>query len=459
MSTTDPDLLVVGGGPGGMQAALEAARAGASVTSVDGSPQLGGQYLRRPAAALQATRPGALHHGWAAAERRYEQLHALDNVRLVTGTRVWSAQRHAGGVRLHVMGGVDGVLDAPALVLATGATERVVPFPGWDLPGVLTVGGTQALLKWQGVRPGHRVVVAGAGPLLLPVASALVRTGTNLIEVCDATHPRRWLAAGLRLASPGKAAEAVEYLRHLAVARVPLRTRTAAIRADGDGRVEQVTLAHLDEDWRVVPGTLRTIDADALCTSHGFVPAVELAATLGCEVGGGPPPVAVVDVQQRTNVDGVFSVGELTGVAGAEAATAEGGVAGLVAARTLGYAIDRDRLLALGRRRAREHRFAAGLRRLTKVPGGWVSWLEDDTIVCRCEDVPYARVRDAIRELGAHDLRSVKMTTRCGMGLCQARVCGATITDLVALETGAPPPDPTALSTRPIATPVRLGTL
>lgn len=453
------DLLVIGGGPGGMQAALEAGLAGARVAMVDAAPQLGGQYLRRPPTAFRARHPGALHHGWRDAEDRFERLNALPNVTLVAGSEVWGAERADGCVRVHLTGGHDGAVEAALAILATGASERVVPFPGWDLPGVLTVGAAQALLKWQGVRPGHRVVIAGAGPLLLPVASALVRSATRVIEVADATHPSAWTGAGTRLLAPAKIAEAAGYLRHLAAARVPYRPRTAAIRAEGESRVEQVTLARLDAGWRVVPGTERTVDADALCSSHGFVPSVELPAQLGCGLGGGPTPTVLVDAQQRTDVNGVFAVGELTGVAGAAAATAEGGIAGSVAARQLGFPIDRTRLRAHGRRRAREQRFAAALALATAIPDGWIGWLDDDTLVCRCEEVPFGHVRHAIEQRGARDLRSVKLTTRCGMGYCQGRMCGATVRDLVHYATGAPAPDPTALSTRPIVTPVPLGRL
>jgi D-hydroxyproline dehydrogenase subunit alpha len=460
VSTREFELLVVGAGPGGMQAALEAGRAGLRVGLVDAAPRPGGQYHRQPPISLGARRPGALHHGFAAAAATMDELDRLEQVELLAATHVWAADRVAEVNRLHVAGAHDGTLEAPLVVLATGATERVIPFPGWDLPGVMTLGAAQALLKWQGIRPGHRVVVAGAGPLILPVASAPARTATPLVAVCDASHPTAWLATAPRLAgAAGKFVEASGYLRPLAARRIPYRPRTAAIRAVGEGRVEEVTLARLDRDWRIVPGSSWTVAADALCTSHGFVPAVELADALGCDLADGPPPIVAVDARQRTSSPGVFAVGESTGVAGAAAATAEGGIAGLVAASDLRRPVARERLRAYGRRRAREHRFAAALRQATEVPDGWTSWLEDDTVICRCEDVAYAQVRRAIDDLGARDLRSVKLTTRCGMGYCQGRICGSTVAGLVQAATGSAPPDATALSTRPITTPVPLGRL
>lgn len=471
------DVAVVGAGPAGLQAAIEAGAAGASVVVVDGNEAPGGQYHRPTAAGLDARRPGALHHGWRGATARVTRLRELTDAEVVTRRQVWGVSADAHAVTLHTTvagaagsptagshvpasaGGDGATIAARALILATGAVERVLPFPGWDLPGVLTAGGAQALLKGQAIRPGRQVVVAGAGPLLLPVASALVRVGTEVVAVCDAGSPRTWLRGGAALASPRKAAEAAGYLRVLAAARVPYRARTAVVRADGDGRVETATLARLDADWRVRPGSEEVVAADAVCVSVGFAPAVELAAALGCELTRSTTPAVVVDPLQRSTVVRVYVAGEATGIAGAAASVAEGGVAGLTATRDLGLSVDRRRLRRLLRRRAAEHRFAAALERATPVGDGWAEWLEGDTLVCRCEEAPYQLVRDAIDRDGAHDPRSVKMTTRCGMGYCQGRICSPIVAELLRLRTGAAPADAASLVGRPIATPVRLGDL
>lgn len=474
------DVAVVGAGPAGQQAALEVAEAGGTVAVVDANERPGGQYHRQPSTRLGAATPGSLHHGWGAAEDRQSRLEALASARLLTECRVWALERGDAGFRVHTASvhdapragrtggeraewgahGHEGVIEATQLVLATGATERVLPFPGWDLPGVLTAGGAQALLKSQGIRPGHRVVVAGAGPLLLPVASALAQAGTGVVEVCDAAERRAWLRAGKAgLHTPRKPFEALGSLRRLAAARIPYRPGTAVLRADGDGRVEQVTIARVDASWRAVPGTQRTVDVDALCVSHGFVPSVEAAAALGCALTATTPPSVRVDRLQRTSVPGVLAAGEVTGVSGAEAAVAEGGVAGMAAAKSLGLPLDPRRRRRHTVAREREHRAAASLGPLFRLPEGWRDWLEDDTVICRCEDVPYGDVRHAIVELGAGDLRSVKMTTRCGMGYCQARTCGPVVSELVRQLGDGPPADPAGLSSRAIITPVPLGRL
>jgi D-hydroxyproline dehydrogenase subunit alpha len=460
------DLAVVGAGPGGLEAARVAARHGTEVVLIDAAPQVGGQYHRQTAPALDPVDPGALHHGWSAATARMAEVAASPRVRHLGETQVWAAgvadidaTGSAGGaVVLETVGGHRGQVRARAVVLATGAVERTLPFPGWTLPGVLTVGAAQALLKAQGIRAGERVVVAGAGPLLLPVAAALVRTGSEVLEVVDAGGPGTWVAGGRALVAPEKAREAAGYLGVLAGARVPYRTSTAVLGADGDGRVERVTVGRVDRGGHLLPGTRRELEADALCVSHGFAPATELAVALDCQLTYDVLPAVVVDRLQTTTRSCVLAVGELTGIAGADAAVAEGRVAALAAARRLGATIDVAELRRAVRRREQAWAFGDALRRATEVPDGWIGRLEDDTVVCRCEEVPYARVRDVI-DAGVGDPRSVKLTTRCGMGYCQGRLCAPIVGALLHHATGRVPPEPGALAQRPIATPVELGSL
>ena len=453
------DVLVLGAGPAGVPAALAAARAGATVTVVDAAERPGGQYHRQLPAAFDAADPGALHHGWRAAADGFAAVTDDDRIRHLAGTRAWLIERRDDHFAVHTTGTHRGTVTARSLVLATGAAERVLPFPGWDLPGVLTVGAAQALIKGQGVRPGHRVVLAGTGALLLASASTLLRAGTNVLEVLDANGPGTWRSGGVRLLAPGKAAEAAGYLGDLARTRTPYRPGRAVIAAEGDGRVEQVVVAEVDRDWHVVEGTRRTVDADALCVSYGFSPNVGIAASLGCELTGGATPAVVVDPLQRTSLPGLLAAGEVTGVAGSTTAAREGSIAGAAAAHACGFEVDRRAVAREVFRRDREQRFAQALARATPVRDGWISWLEDPTIVCRCEEVPYAHVRDAIDDSGARDVRSVKMTTRCGMGWCQASICGPNVVDLVRVATGQAPADAAGLSLRSIAEPVALGEL
>lgn len=452
------DVVVLGAGPAGVPAAIEAADAGAQVALLDANPRLGGQYHRQPAPDIDVARPQALHHGWRAAAAGFAAVTSHPRITHVPNVRAWLIDADDTGVTVDVTGAQRGTVHGQTLVLATGATERVLPFPGWDLPGVLTVGAAQALIKGHGVRPGHRVLLTGTGPLLLAAASTLLAVDTGLVAVLDANGPVAWPAALQAAAlTPSKPMEAVGYLADLARARVPYRAGHAVVRVEGDGQVERAIVAQVDAGWRVVPGTEETLEVDAVCVGYGFTPNAGLAAALGCELTD--EGATAVDVGQRTSVDRVLAAGEVTGVAGASVAAVEGEIAGAVAADRAGFPADRSRVRRQVRRRDRERRAAQAVLSASPIREGWTSWLDDDTVVCRCEEVPYATVRRAVTDLGARDVRSVKMTTRCGMGLCQAAMCGANVVDLVQQATGRRPDDALGLVHRSIAEPVPLGEL
>ncbi|MFC4590088.1 FAD/NAD(P)-dependent oxidoreductase [Sphaerisporangium corydalis] len=447
------DLAVVGAGPAGMAAAVEAARAGLAVVLVDSGARLGGQYYRHAPEGFHARRPGALHHGFRRFTRMAAALDASGaEVRL--GRRVWAVEKVTGPgeddlVAVHCLAGErderrETVL-ARRLLIATGAHDRPLPFPGWDLPGVFTAGGAQALLKGDLVVAGRTVVVAGTGPFLLPVAAGLAAAGARVAGVFEANG--RFGLAPAVLAHPGKLVEAAGYARRLAAHRVPYLGRHAVVAAHGGDELTHVTVARLGRDW--TPGARRTIECDALAVGYGFVPQIELATQLGCATrGGGDGPAVVVDEGMRTSVPGVYAAGEPTGVGGAELAEVEGGIAGRALAADLGR--DAGRAPGSARRRAALTAFAAAMTRAYPVRDGWQGWLLDDTLICRCEEVPYARIKEA-RALGATDARSLKLLARPGMGWCQGRMCGYAVARLAG-EDPAPP-------RRPIAQPVRLGDL
>lgn len=480
----DCDIAVIGAGPAGLAAAVAAAAAGARVALVDAGDRPGGQYYRHPHEPAETVRPLRLHHGW---DRFVRLREALDEhiragrVGYVPGHSVWYVEPMAeaageSGVRftLHLdrPGGSRSAgpqagaetqvrrVRARALVIAAGAHDRPLPFPGWDLPGVFTAGGTQALLKGDLVLAGDRAVVAGSGPFLLPVAAGLAAAGTVVAGVFEAGRPGRLARHAPAVArNAGKLAEGAGYAAALLRHRVPYRVGHAVIAAHGRDAVEAVTVARLDRDWTPVPGTERVVPCDTLAVGYGFTPQLEIPVELGCatRTDADGSLVVSVDAAQRTSLPWVYAAGETTGVGGAELALAEGELAGIAAAGALGaaQATAPRRLTA---RRARLRSFATALLDAYAVRPGWMGWVREDTPVCRCEEVPYGRLAQAVGDLGATDARAVKLMSRAGMGWCQGRICGYPTACLTGRLLGSAP-DLTGLARRPLARPVRLGDL
>jgi NADPH-dependent 2,4-dienoyl-CoA reductase/sulfur reductase-like enzyme len=362
------DLLVVGGGPAGLAAAVDAAAAGLAVGLVDERVTLGGQIFKQ----LGPGFTGVLDARGRALIDAVER----SSARVMCSTAVLAIE--GSSVLLVKEGEPAREVTARRLLLATGAYDRPVAFPGWTLPGVLTAGGAQTMVKTQRVIPGEHVLFAGSGPLALVFPAQLRSYGIGVELVLEAGPPPGPGDVGrmLRAARGNRELlrDALAYRAALLRARVPLRYRRIVVRAEGDGRVELVTHARVDAAWRVVAGTEETVAADTLCLGYGFTPSVELARLAGCafdydEDRGGP--VVVVDDWMRTSVEGVLAAGDGTGVDGSYVAVDEGRLAALGVIRDLGVAGAGD-AAPIRARIATKRRFARALRRMHRVgPGGY----------------------------------------------------------------------------------------
>lgn len=391
------DIAIIGAGPAGIAAAVHAAGAGRSVVVLDAGPRPGGQIWRHR---LREQLPRAAQRWLERFDRSGAVLLPEASVVDAGAGTLLGAERHGRAIRVH----------AEAVVLATGAQELFLPFPGWTLPNVLGVGGAQALLKAGMDVRGKRIAVVGTGPLLLPVAAALSRAGANLRLVAEQAPAGRVLEFATSLwRTPGRMAQATAYRAAFAGTRYRWGTWVTHV-AQADGELHA---AYTD-------GRSRWAEpVDLLCTASGLIPATELARHIGCAVEGGR---VVVDDAQRTSVPNVYAAGEPTGNAGVDAALVEGAMAGLAAA---GRESEARRFLA---ERDRHRRFADRAARAFRLREELRDRARPDTVVCRCEDVPLSALHP---EWSA---RQAKLATRAGMGSCQGRVCGAALQHLFGMS-------------------------
>jgi NADPH-dependent 2,4-dienoyl-CoA reductase/sulfur reductase-like enzyme len=400
----DFEVVVVGAGPAGLAAARRAAEAGVSVAMIDDNPNPGGQIWR------------AGIHGIAPETARW----LTHTVTRLNGARVVAAPE-PGRLTLE-----ESDLIYRRLILATGARERFLPFPGWTLPNVMGAGGLQALAKSGLPIAGKRIVIAGSGPLLLAVAKYMRDHGAKVKLIAEqASHPSV-IGFGLQLARhPSKLAQALALKASLAGLRY--LTSCWPVAAHGGEKLEAVTLRRRDRQWDE--------PCDYLACGFGLIPNLELPAMLGCRLRHSG---VAVNEHQATSVENVYAAGEVTGIGGLDLALVEGEIAGLAASGRP----DAARALFPSRNSQRE--FAVALERAFALRPELRQLPAPNTLVCRCEDVTFGRVRDCA------NWREAKLHTRCGMGPCQGRVCGGAVEFLLGWKSE---------SVRPPLFPARIGSL
>jgi NADPH-dependent 2,4-dienoyl-CoA reductase/sulfur reductase-like enzyme/bacterioferritin-associated ferredoxin len=429
------DVIIVGSGVAGLAAAEILSRHNRSILVVDENFHTGGQLLRQPPSSSQEGR-GLVLDGIKRWGHRFLKRLPDGNVRVLNGAQALGI--FPGFVLLAQ--DADGQVveyQANTLILATGTRERFLPFAGWTLPGVMSTGAAQILMKSHRVLPGSNIVIGGCTPLMLVLAADILANQGKVRAVLDQSRPfqKAKLLGAASILWP-KLIEGVACLIPLIKARTMLRQGMRIVEAHGSNALETVVAAEVDANGRIIQGTERSYAADTLAVGHGFAPNIELPQQAGCDIGfdiGKGGWYAKVDQYMATTTQGIYAAGETTGVAGSGKAFIEGRIA---AWSILGNLEDMSRktftknVQPLIRLRERHVHYGRLLNHLCHPPPGAFEDIPEETIVCRCEDITIGDIKRNVAK-GLTTVKGIKKATRCGMGNCQGRICGPILFDFL----------------------------
>lgn len=445
------DVVIVGAGPAGLAAASVTARAGLATLLVDENASLGGQIYR-----AITTTPVAKRHILGS-----EYWHGLSLVaearasgaEIIQSATVWSIDRDRQVGISHE--GRSRFVSARRVVIATGAMERPFPIPGWTLPGVMTAGAAQTLLKSSGLVPSGRVVLAGTGPLLWLLAAQLLRAGGSIDPILDTTaadSSRRALPHAIGFLLSPLVAKGLALKREVS-RQVRVIKHVTTLAAEGSARVERIAFA-------TKGGQMQQLPVDQLLLHQGIVPNTNLAMSAGVTHRWSSRQLCWVpqlDAHGRSSIPGLFLAGDGAGIAGGLAAEARGRICGLAVASDLAPHRPVDNAQPIEQQLAREER-ARPFLDIMFTPPPQFRIPDGNTIVCRCEEVTSGQVSEAVR-LGCTGPNQLKAFLRCGMGPCQGRLCGLTVSELIARDRATTPADVGHLRLRPPIKPITLGEL
>lgn len=428
-------VVIIGAGPAGMAAATLLAQHGVRPVVVDEAPRPGGQIWRKPTAPIAVDTARILGRAAASEYARGHAEFAAVSDRLTHHPRSLAWNVHGGEVFV-VCGRKTTTLPYDVLLLATGATDRLLPVPGWTLPGVFSLGGAQTLLKDQGAAIGRRVVFAGASPLLYLTASQYHAMGVTVAAVLDTTRFAAKLRAlpGLVRSAPRTLARGLSLMAGLRARGVPIRHGVADLSIAGEGWVESVR-------FRDSSGLLQDIPCDAVALGFGLRAETQLADLAGVSFRFDPTFrqwLPQTDADGRCG-PGLYAAGDGCTIAGAEAAAISGRLAAWAILADSGAPTPEREVAALRSSLVRLRSFQRGLARAFAWPAHWLTGMAADTVLCRCENVTIGTLRmTAGQPLGPQEVNRAKALTRCGMGRCQGRFCGLAAAEAIALTLGRP---------------------
>ena len=463
MKIREVELAIIGAGPAGICAAIEAAKSNVPVTVIDENLKPGGQIYRQFTDAFAITDENRLGKDYIQGEKLIAELERYrQRIELLENALVWGIFADKTIALLHK----DKLeeLKPQKLIIAEGAYDRPMPFPGWTLPGVFTAGAALRILKTERVLPGRRILLTGTGPLQLVLATQLVKAGAKVIAVLEAAPamaikylPRFW--GQWELIKDG-----LYDLWQLRRGKIPYLISHAIVEARGEEEVKDAVYAKVDKDGKHISGTEKIVEVDTICLGYGLIPSTRLSRLCGCEHKYEPCLGAWVpchDENMETSLPGVFVAGDCAEIGGALVAMEEGRLAAIKACQQLGYITQEEaqqRSLPMFKKLKGLRRFESALNEIFSMRRGLFTRITDDTVICRCEEITAGEIRRVIVD-GARDIQEIKRLTRAGMGNCQGRMCESTIAQMISMETKRPVEEVGWFTSRSPIKPFSLGIL
>ena len=434
------DLVVLGAGPAGVAADNVASKEGAEVVIIDENSSAGGQIYRAPPNEFQPQ--NSFKYDEFREGEKQRNILKNSNVKALFKHRVWSVSSDLVVSTV----GPNGLSSwhARSLIIANGALERIIPFPGWTIPGVIGLAASTILLKSQYVLPGQSTVVAGCGPLLIAVANGIIKSGGKVSAIIDLNSKSDWIKAFPRLLSrPDQLFKGMSWFANIMKAGIKLYGGHAVTNTKQVDNVLRISIAPINSAGSILDSkNQKIVEGDCLAIGHGLFPSTEITRLLKAKhiydpLKGGWVPL--IDDDFRSSIPGVYIAGDATGISGAFSAVQKGRIAGMAAVRDLNVmssqkykAKIKSELIIL----KKNENFGKAAVRLMKFRPELIQTITSETIVCRCEDVFRSEIDEAI-ESGARDLNQLKAWTRCGMGPCQGRTCSEAIEAILASKVGS----------------------
>ncbi|WP_158657734.1 NAD(P)/FAD-dependent oxidoreductase [Agarilytica rhodophyticola] len=424
------EVVIVGGGSAGLNAAIQLARRGVSSAIVDENPKLGGVVYR---GAPRQSNINYQHLEKTTHDKIY-QFQALykqyqDYINLYNQTQVLGPLQKHNELGLLTRNGFCE-LNYKRLIVATGCYERAVQFPGWTLPGVITIGCAQLQVKSGLLKPGKSIVLVGTGPLLPIAAKQLHLSGVRVLGVYEAGHFSTLAKEAYKLMhNPKLLLQGLHCMAFLKMAKIPFHYGWGIVEAKGDDKVNDVTVAPYDEQWNADLSRAKTISVDSLATGYGFIPRTELTQLLGLEHRNNPFTgyQTAVDENYRTSVSNIYAAGDSTGFYGSQVAAESGKLAAISCLVDMGKMLTSEaaELSSTIKGKIKRYKtFQSSFHKFSSIKEGILQLPNSDTTICRCENVNKMAVDKALAD-GVKDCTSLKMKTRIGMGDCQGKMCSA----------------------------------